>query len=67
MRPSAKGFNPQRLTEAREARGFTATELADLTGVTRQSISAYENNKQAPSPFMLTKLSVALDFFTLLE
>ncbi len=43
-------FVPQRLTEAREARGLTVTQLADIIGVTKQSVSAYEKGKQIPSP-----------------
>lgn len=61
MRPGTTGFVPQRLLAAREARGLTATELADLTGVTRQSISAYEKGKQTPSPMVLTRISEKLN------
>lgn len=58
---------PERLVEAREARGLSATELGDLTGVSRQSISAYEKGRQSPGPDTLRRLAEQLnlptDFF----
>lgn len=61
MKSGTTGFVPQRLSWGREARGLTATELADLIGVTRQSISAYEKGRQTPSPIVLTHISEKLD------
>jgi Zn-dependent peptidase ImmA (M78 family)/transcriptional regulator with XRE-family HTH domain len=56
------------LREAREARGLTCKALADLLGVTRSSVSNYENGLQTPSPEALQQLCRALElpsqFFT---
>lgn len=56
------GFIQERLTEAREARGMTITGLADLVGLSKQSISAYEKGKQTPSPEVLDRISKQLNF-----
>jgi Zn-dependent peptidase ImmA (M78 family)/DNA-binding XRE family transcriptional regulator len=61
MRPGTPNFTPERLTEAREARGLSATMLAELCGVSRQSISAYEKGKQTPSPETLDIISASLN------
>ncbi|MBC7834215.1 MAG: helix-turn-helix transcriptional regulator, partial [Phycisphaerales bacterium] len=42
------GFVPERLTEARESRGLSCAELAELLGVTRAAPSAWENGKRTP-------------------
>lgn len=44
----ATGFVAGRLEQARRARGLSATDLADLVGVSLQSISKYENGHQVP-------------------
>ncbi len=66
-RLSTPGFIGQKLKEAREARGLNGTALADLIGISRQSISKYENGDQTPKPEVLEKLSgvlrVPLDYF----
>ena len=60
-------FNKQRLSEARTARGFTKTQLAELTGITKQSISNYESGKQVPRSdnieILAEKLAVPAFFF----
>lgn len=53
---------PDRLREARLARGFTMKELAEKVGVTRQSISQYELGQSSPSGEVLSKLVRELDF-----
>ena len=62
------GFNQERLIEAREARALTAVVLADLVGVSPQSISQYERGKTTPSHETLTRIAKALNlpirFFT---
>lgn len=62
-----KNTIPIRLKQARESRGFTKVELAELVGVTRQSISQYEMGKITPSEGVLNELSYILkypvDFF----
>lgn len=50
-----------RLTEAREARGINQTELADLVGVKRATISHYERGQRAPDESILARLAAALD------
>ncbi|WP_025681784.1 helix-turn-helix domain-containing protein [Paenibacillus massiliensis] len=54
-------FIPDRLIEAREARGFTLTELADIVEISHQAISKYEKSKAVPSYQTLEKLSVKLN------
>lgn len=44
----ATGFVGDRLAQARRARAMTAADLGDLTGVSSQSISKYENGHQTP-------------------
>ncbi len=48
MSATTPGFVGERLTEARRARGISATDLAGLIGVSVQSISKYENGHQTP-------------------
>lgn len=68
MRVGTPDFIGERLKEAREARGMTCQSLADRLGVTRSSVSNYENGNQTPSPDVLQELSRAVDlpaqFFT---
>jgi Zn-dependent peptidase ImmA (M78 family)/DNA-binding XRE family transcriptional regulator len=59
---------PARLREARLAQRLNQTELADLVGVKRQSISAYENGAKSPEPETMTSIAAILkqpiSFFT---
>ncbi|MBW4084094.1 ImmA/IrrE family metallo-endopeptidase [Paenibacillus sp. S150] len=55
-------FNGERLKAARIYRGKTIAELADDIGVTKQSVSLYENGKTKPSLETLFKLISALGF-----
>lgn len=48
MRTGVPGFSPQRLVEARAARGLTQVALADLSGRTSSSISRWEAGDQLP-------------------
>jgi Zn-dependent peptidase ImmA (M78 family)/DNA-binding XRE family transcriptional regulator len=68
MKRGTLGFNGDRLREAREARGLTATSLADLIGVSRQAISQYENGVQSPRPEIADEivrvLKLPIDFFS---
>lgn len=56
------------LKEAREARGLTCKELAERLGVSRSSVSNYENALQTPSPDALRALAdvlgVSATYFT---
>ena len=38
-----------RIVQLRKAQGYSQARLADLTGVTRQTINAIENAKYSPS------------------
>lgn len=53
---------PYRITEAREARQLNMSQLADSIGVTRQSVSRYEQGISSPSEFVLNKISSELQF-----
>jgi Zn-dependent peptidase ImmA (M78 family)/transcriptional regulator with XRE-family HTH domain len=61
MRTGTPGFVAARLTEGREARGFTQTSLSELTGIKSQSISHYEQGRQSPSPEALSLICEALE------
>ena len=55
-------FNGNRLKLARVYCGMTTDELGDKIGVTRQSISQFENEKNAPSLSTLISLASILHF-----
>lgn len=55
-------IQPQKITEAREARGYNMSELAGVVGVTRQAISRYEQGQSIPSEKVIEKISNTLDF-----
>lgn len=61
-------FQGERLKNARQYRGMTLTELATATGISKQSLSLYENNKNKPeleNVFLLSKaLEFPLEFFS---
>jgi len=61
MRLGTPGFNGSRLREAREARGLTATSLAELLGLSRQAVSQYERGETSPSPDILYRLATMLN------
>jgi Zn-dependent peptidase ImmA (M78 family)/transcriptional regulator with XRE-family HTH domain len=63
VRASTPGFVPERLREAREARGLTAVALTEAPGVkvSPGAISHYENGRATPSPDVLRSLAAALD------
>ncbi|MDE6853108.1 MAG: XRE family transcriptional regulator [Lachnospiraceae bacterium] len=53
---------PSRITEAREACALSMGDLADRIGVTRQSVSKYENGIMSPSLDVLQSISLLLHF-----
>lgn len=55
-------FNPAQLKTARLARGFTMTELAKLSSLSRESISKYELGATTPRGDSILKLAHALNF-----
>ncbi|WP_132995802.1 helix-turn-helix domain-containing protein [Sporanaerobacter acetigenes] len=58
----SKKFNGTRLKSARIYRGMTITELANYIGVTKQSISQFENNQISPQFDTLMKMIKILEF-----
>ncbi len=54
-------FIPERLTEAREIRGYTKADLSNLLGLSRQAISQFENHTSIPSVSTLISLSQVLE------
>lgn len=67
MRKRNLDFNGTRLTEIREARGMTQTDLSEKLQVSRQAVSQYEKGHRSPSGDvmfrMARKLNVPLHFF----
>ena len=61
MTSSTPGFVGQRLTEARRARGMSATDLAGIIGVSVQSVSKYENGHQNPRLDVLHTIAATLN------
>lgn len=53
---------PEKLKEARIARGYTQSALSRLLGVTRQAISRYEDGQMKPRADILEKYIQGLDF-----
>ena len=50
-----------RISELRKARGMTQQDLADLLGVTRQTIISLEGGRYNPSIMLAFKLAQAFD------
>ena len=49
------------IKEYRTQKGLLQQELADLCGVSRQTVNAIENNKYDPTLELAFKLALALD------
>jgi transcriptional regulator with XRE-family HTH domain len=47
---------PERIREAREARGFTPEEFAELLNITRQALAQYETGQTVPSGDVMSKI-----------
>jgi Zn-dependent peptidase ImmA (M78 family)/DNA-binding XRE family transcriptional regulator len=56
----APPLTPSRLALARKRRGMTLVRLADVTGVSTRSLTAYESGKQQPTPQTTRALARAL-------
>ncbi len=54
----------EKLREVRISRGMSQVELAKLLGVTKQSVSNWENDNIQPSVEMLVKIAAALSVST---
>lgn len=57
-----KTFNGKRLKNARFFRGLTLTELAKRTGISKQSLSLYENERNIPEHERVQSLASSLNF-----
>ena len=55
------GFQKERLTQARKARGLTAISLADMAGLGQATISQYEHGTQKPRQNNLDRLAELLN------
>ena len=55
-------FTATRLTLARKRRGLTLVQLSEMVGVTAQSLSNYENERQEPLPQVVEKIADTLGF-----
>lgn len=55
------GFVGARLAQAREARGLSATTLAELLGIKSANVSNYEHGKQSPSPDVMQRIATVLN------
>lgn len=60
MKPGTPYFRGERLREAREARGLNGVALAELLGVTRQTISQYEHERISPGPAVMEAITRVL-------
>ncbi|BFK81303.1 XRE family transcriptional regulator [Clostridium baratii] len=53
---------PDKIKEAREARGLSLAQLSDKIGVSSQAISKYEKGEIVPTPSVLLKMVDVLNF-----
>lgn len=61
MRAGVTGFQPQRLTQAREARGLTKTALAAMVDRSSPTLSRWEKGDALPEADSLERLAKALN------
>lgn len=57
-----KEFRGERLKNARLFRGKTLTDLSSVTGISKQSLSLYENNRNKPDYEKINLISSVLNF-----
>lgn len=60
MKTGTPGFSGARLREAREARGLTASSLADLVGLSGAAISQFESDTTTPQSSVASRFSDVL-------
>lgn len=69
LRNRTANFQPNRLTQARKAKGWSMVDLARQIDVTREAVSSFEKGKKKPSYETMRNLAKALDvretFFTM--
>ncbi len=58
----SKAIIPYRITLARESRGYSQKDLADLMDMSKQAINRYENGNMSPSDTALLKISQILNY-----
>ena len=54
-----RGFSPQRMRERRERRGWSQQDLADVAGLSRQTITSWELGTAVPDPRSANKVANA--------
>src|SRR5271154_811104 len=59
--PAGARLIPARLKEAREAKGLSQTDLAELADITPQAVSQYESDDKQPEWNTLMKISQHLE------
>jgi Zn-dependent peptidase ImmA (M78 family)/transcriptional regulator with XRE-family HTH domain len=57
-----RATNPNMVTVARESRGLSQSELAKRLSIAQGALSKIEGGLRSPSPELITKLSVELDY-----
>jgi transcriptional regulator with XRE-family HTH domain len=60
MSERVSNFDPQRLLEARRAKGLSHDALGALVGVARPNLIAYEKGRRVPSPARVVAIAEAL-------
>jgi transcriptional regulator with XRE-family HTH domain len=49
------------LRQARQRQGLSISQLADMTGLRRESISRFEHGQEEPQPYALRRLAAVLE------
>ncbi len=49
------------LRQARQRQGLSISQLAEMTGLRRESISRFEHGQEEPQPYALRRLSAVLE------
>ena len=49
------------LRQARQRQGLSISQLAEMTGLRRESISHFEHGQEEPQPYALRRLSMVLE------
>jgi transcriptional regulator with XRE-family HTH domain len=59
MQKTLRGLRGLRL--ARQRKGYSIGQLADLTGLRRETITDLERGRGQPQPYAIARLAIALD------
>jgi transcriptional regulator with XRE-family HTH domain len=49
------------LRQARQRQGLSISQLAEMTGLRRESISRFEHGQEEPQPYALRRLATVLE------